>query len=150
MTASTPAMTSWQMAMSHTSPTIRSTALRTVSRFSLFPVKKLPNTLTRSPLLTSISTTCEPIKPAPPVTRYCLIAFLFLRSTLLRSACELLQLAKGDSLEPRRRDCFSDRGADKRLEFLLVFVIRHRAVQLCAPPRSRMTVNFGHSLRDAR
>src|SRR5207237_9554466 len=100
--------------------------------------------------LTVASTTCEPIKLAPPVTSYCFIAFLFPRSTLLRPAYELLQLAKGDSLEPRRRDCFSDRGADERLEFLLMFVIRHRAIQLCAPPRSRMTVYFGHSLRDAR
>src|SRR4051794_24226678 len=40
------------------------------SRFWRLPVIRLSTTRTRWPRLTSASARCEPMKPAPPVTRY--------------------------------------------------------------------------------
>src|SRR5207245_9536244 len=145
MTASTPSMTSRQNAPSRTSPSINSTPPRTASRFSRFPVKKLSSTRTCFPFFRSVSTTCEPIKPAPPVTRYRVIVFLFPRSTLLRSVCELLQLAKGDSLEPRRRDCLADRWTDQCFEFPFMPLGRHGAINFRTAARCGMEIH----LRDA-
>src|SRR5262245_54738151 len=42
---------------------------RMPARFSRRPVVRLSSTRTRRPCATRVSTRCEPIKPAPPVTR---------------------------------------------------------------------------------
>ena len=44
-------------------------AFRNGARFARVPVRKLSRTRTRAPRRTRISTMCDPMKPAPPVTR---------------------------------------------------------------------------------
>src|SRR5437667_7802130 len=70
-TPSTPATARRTTTASRRSPSTTSTS-RAV-RFSRRPVEKSSSTRTRSPRPTSASTRLEPMKPAPPVTRYRLL-----------------------------------------------------------------------------
>src|SRR5689334_4241877 len=55
------------------SPWTNSTSLSTLTRFSFFPVLKLSKTRTELPRFTKASTICEPINPAPPVTKHFIV-----------------------------------------------------------------------------
>src|SRR6266508_1797215 len=52
------------------SPSMNSILSEMGDRFSRRPVIRLSNTRTRSPRLRRASAMCEPMNPAPPVTRY--------------------------------------------------------------------------------
>src|SRR5215510_11522759 len=52
------------------SPSMNSILSAIGERFSRRPVIRLSNTRTRSPRLRRASAMCEPMNPAPPVTRY--------------------------------------------------------------------------------
>src|SRR5262245_61544596 len=61
-------------AKSRMSPSMNSILSAIRDRFSRWPVIRLSSTRTRSPRLTSASAICEPMNPAPPVTRYNLLS----------------------------------------------------------------------------
>ena len=52
------------------SPSMNSILPAIPARFSVFPVERSSRTRTESPRPTKVSAMCEPMKPAPPVTRY--------------------------------------------------------------------------------
>ena len=75
-TASQPSAASRMRTSSRTSPSITcspappwAARAHAPSRFSSLPVLKSSTTRTSDPLMSSASTTCDPMKPAPPVTR---------------------------------------------------------------------------------
>src|ERR1035437_8005800 len=56
--------------MSRRSPSMISTRSLTAARLAISPVDKSSKTRTRSPFSTNASAMLEPMKPAPPVTKY--------------------------------------------------------------------------------